>query len=109
LIITCRTKDDFTLDIAVLNMEMAKAGQTEIPADQWLNVRRWSEEMFGNDGAKLDAVLDRYKVSRAQREKEGHGALLDAQLLAAIYPKLKSDYEAFTKKPPQAKPAAPKP
>jgi DNA polymerase III epsilon subunit-like protein len=95
LVITCRTHNDVTLDIAVLNMEMEKAGQAEIPADQWLNVRRWAEEMFGDREARLDAVLDRYGISRAQRDAEGHGALLDAQMLAAVYPKLLADYTKF--------------
>ena len=103
VIITCRApSDDFTLDIALLNMEMEKAGQPQIPADQWLNVRRWSEEMFGDKAAKLDAVLDHYGISREQRIDDGHGSLLDAQLLAEVYPKLRDDYEAFSKK---AKPA----
>ncbi len=101
IIITCRTMNNITLDISVVNTEMEKVGQHEIPEEQWLNVRRWSEEMFGNNGARLDAVLDRYGISRAQRELEGHGALLDAQLLAAVYPKLRDDYATFTKKSSQ--------
>jgi DNA polymerase-3 subunit epsilon len=109
VIITCRTHDDVTLDIAVLNMEMEKAGLPEIPADQWLNVRRWSEEMFGDKGARLDAILDRYSISRAQRDAEGHGALLDAQLLAEVYPKLLADYTNFTAHKPDSKQNTPKP
>jgi DNA polymerase-3 subunit epsilon len=99
VIITCRTdaKEKFTLDVAVLNLELQKAGQPQIPARQWLNVRRWSEEMFGNDGARLDAVLDHYGISRAERDAKGHGALLDAQCLAEAYPKLRDDYKAFSR------------
>jgi DNA polymerase-3 subunit epsilon len=98
VVITCRTHNDVTLDISVLNMELEKAGQPEIPADQWLNVRRWSEEMYGHKEARLDAVLDRHGISRAQRDAEGHGALLDAQMLAAIYPHVLADYMRFTAK-----------
>jgi len=99
VIITCRTSErngaTYTLDRAFLDMELAKAGVTPIGEEQWINVRRWSEELFGQDGARLDKVLDRYGVNRAERDLKCHGALLDAQLLAAVYPRLKSDYLGF--------------
>lgn len=98
VIITCRTTDDYTLDIDMLNMEFKKAGETEVPLAQWVNVRRWSEAMFGDKHATLDKVLDRYGVSRKERDANGHGALLDARLLAAAYPKLQKDYANFTPK-----------
>ncbi len=94
VIITCRTTNGYTLDIALLNFEMQKAGQKEIPETQWTNVRRWSEAMFGDKQATLDKVLDRYSVSRKERDDNGHGALLDARLLAEIYPRLSKDYDA---------------
>ena len=64
VIITCRTKDGMTLDIAMLNMEFEKAGVEKIPEEQFINVRRWSETMFGDKYASLDRVLDRYGISR---------------------------------------------
>lgn len=121
VVITCQTYDDVTLDIEFLNTELAAAGQPEIPADQWLNVRRWSEAMFTDEfsplfidkkkGAKLDSIALRYGLSLEEREKNGHGALLDAQLLANVYPKLLNEYTAFSakknvtaKKPAPSKP-----
>ncbi len=99
VVITCRTEpqggQDVTLDISVLNEAFEREGLPEVPVDQWLNVRRWSEEMFGDKGARLDNVLDHYNVSRAQRDAEGHGALLDAKLLAMVYPLLLADYTKF--------------
>lgn len=93
VIITCRTGGDgYTLDIDMLKMEMKKAGQPEIPDGQWVNVRRWSETLFGQDGARLDKVLDHYKISRAERDDKGHSAILDTRLLAAAYPLLLKDY-----------------
>jgi len=103
VVFTCRTVNNYTLDIGVLNMEMQKAKQPQIPAQQWLNVRRWSEEMYGNDGAKLDAVLDRFGVSRAYRVSQGHGSMLDAELLAEVYPKLAAAYKEFKKNAPASK------
>ena len=101
VVITCRTtKDNYTLDIDLLNFELKKAGQEEVPASQWINVRRWSEAMFGDKAATLDKVLDHYGISRKARDENGHGALLDAQLLADAYPKLLKDYINFSE--PQA-------
>jgi DNA polymerase III subunit epsilon len=99
VIFTCRTSDrngtPYTLDRAFLDTELAAAGITPIGEEQWINVRRWSEDLFGQDGARLDKVLDHYGVSRADRDAKGHGALLDAQLLSSIYPRLKADYLSF--------------
>lgn len=106
IIITCRTVGDYTLDIAFLDMEMKKAGVPPFKAEQWINVRRWSEAMFGNDYASLDKMLDHYKIDRSERDKDGHSATLDSRLLAAAYPKLLADYNKF-KKAPQAKSPSP--
>jgi DNA polymerase-3 subunit epsilon len=107
VVITCRTKDDYTLDKAFLNKELAEAGQAPIPDRQWLNVRRWSEAMFGEKAATLDKVLDRYNVSRKERDENGHSAILDARLLAEIYPRLLKDYMRHTSNAdkPENKPA----
>ncbi len=95
VVITCRTKDEYTLDIAFMNMELARAGFGEIPQEQWVNVRRWSELMFGDKAATLDKVLDKYDVSRKERDENGHSAILDARLLAEVYPRLQRDYTSF--------------
>lgn len=96
IVITCRTKDDYTLDIAFLNMEMEKAGVAKFREDQWVNVRRWSETMFGEKAATLDKVLDKYGVSRKERDDQGHSAILDARLLSEVYPRLFKDFITFT-------------
>lgn len=95
VVITCRTTGDYTLDINFLNAEWRDARVDIVPDAQWKNVRRWSEEMFGHDAARLDAVLDRYGISRAEREEHGHSAILDARLLASAYVTLAKDYAAF--------------
>lgn len=116
IIITCRTdKDGYTVDVAFLNMEMEKAGLPPFPEAQWLNVRRWSEAMFGNDRATLNKVLAHYGVEVGARgDSSGHGSTLDARLLAAVYPQLRKDYTKFVEEAaagpkPAAKPAGPKP
>lgn len=109
IIITCRTTEkdgkSYTLDEAMLTAEFARAGVTPPLPSQWINVRRWSEELYGQNGARLDAVLDRYGINRGERDTNGHGALLDAELLAAAYPRLKREYGAQITAP-RTKPAA---
>lgn len=105
IIITCRTGDDgYTLDIAMLDMELEKAGFSPFKDEQWVNVRRWSEAMFGTAEASLDKILDRYGIDRSERVKNGHGATLDARLLSDVYPKLLEDYTKFTQKSQSTKP-----
>jgi DNA polymerase III subunit epsilon len=96
VVITCRTAEEYTLDIAFLNKELGESGQPPVPEGQWLNVRRWSETMFGEKAASLDKVLDRYAISRRERDENGHSAILDARLLAEVYPRLLKDYMRFT-------------
>lgn len=112
IIITCRTYPDTgTLDINFLGFEMKKAGVAPFKASQWVNVRRWAEDMFGPDNARLDQILDHYKIDRSVRDREGHSATLDSRLLAAAYPLLKADYARFLqqkqKSAPTTKPPAP--
>ncbi len=113
IIITCRTTEkngtSFTLDEAMLTAEFERAGITSPLPSQWINVRRWAEALYGQDGARLDAVLDRYSISRTTRDELGHGALLDAQLLAQAYPRLRAEYaQMITASPPRPQTTAPK-
>lgn len=111
VIITCRTTErdgnPYVLDKEFLNAELIRAGVEPLKEQQWVNVRLWSEEMFGHKAASLDNILNRYRISKTGRDKNGHGALLDAELLAAAYPQLKADYFAF--KTPAAAPLPPHP
>ena len=100
VVITCRTFGDYTLDIAFLNKEWADAGVGPVPDSQWLNVRRWGEALFGNDKASMDYMLPHYGIDKTKRDKNGHGALLDAELLSKIYHLLRRDYEALKQNPP---------
>lgn len=106
VIITCRTDAHGTPDIEFLDFELLRAGCAALDESQWLNVRRWSEAMFGHEGAKLNAILDRYGVDHGARGGvSGHGALIDARLLAAALPFLEKDYDDFCGRGPAAAPA----
>ena len=99
IVITCRTMDNnYVLDKAFINAEMKEAGFPPFKDEQWVNVRRWSEAMFGNDDASLNKVLDHYKIDRSERDRNGHSATLDARLLSEVYPKLLRDYKQFIEK-----------
>lgn len=113
IVITCRTVErngqPYTLDQAFITAELARQGVTPPPASQWVNVRRWAEALYGPDQARLDHILDRYGIDRSTRDAQGHGALLDAELLARAYPRLKAEYAAINTpraapKPPVRKP-----
>ncbi len=98
IVITCWVmKDDagkdYTLDIGMLDMELAQAGVTPIPAEQWVNIRPLSEQMFGHKDASMRYVLPRYGVDDLDRDDKGHSAIEDAQLLAEIYPSVLAEYE----------------
>ncbi|MDD9900980.1 MAG: exonuclease domain-containing protein [Alphaproteobacteria bacterium] len=102
IVITCRgEKEGYVLDKAMVDFEMATAGLPYFAREQWVNVRSWSEEMFGDKGATLDKVADRYSVDRSVRDEKGHGALIDARILAEVYPRLKEDYVAFKERRPR--------
>jgi DNA polymerase III subunit epsilon len=110
IVITCRVKRmGYMLDQAFLDMEMKKAGLQPFKTEQWLNVRPWSQAMFGNDNATLNKVAGHYNIDiKGRGAHTGHSAANDAQLLAAVYPLLKADYARFQQSRAK-KPAAPKP
>lgn len=100
IIITCWDMDGYVLDVEFLKDELERVGVKPPKAEQWINVRKWSEEMYGHKKASLNLILDRFKVDRTERDDKGHGALLDAQLLAEVYPKLKPAWFEYIQKKP---------
>lgn len=72
-------------DLSFLNHELKLAGRGDKFEDRCLKVTDTlmlaKEKSSG--GSSLDQLCDFYQVDRRQREK--HGALLDAQLLAQVY------------------------
>lgn len=102
VIIVSRNKDGVVQEIAFLNSEFEKAGVPPVHETQCVNIRRWSEAMFGDKNATLEKMLDRYGISRKDREGKTQGALSDARLLSEAYPKIFRDYIAFSEKRAQA-------
>ena len=73
-------------DIGFLNMELALLGPAWGRTEDYCTVfdtLPLAREMHPGQRNSLDALCRRYEINNAQRER--HGALLDAELLAEVY------------------------
>ena len=61
------------------------------PAHRWIDTLALARKRFPGMANSLDALCKRFKISLTEREK--HGALIDARLLAAVYLELKGGRE----------------
>ena len=74
-----------------VNHELARAGRATLPASRWIDTLTLAQKRFPGMHNSLDALCKRFKVSLAEREK--HGALVDAKLLAHVYFELRGGRE----------------
>jgi DNA polymerase III subunit epsilon len=74
-----------------LNWELETCGRAILPEDQWIDTLALAKVRFPGMHNSLDALCKRFKISLSEREK--HGALIDAKLLAAVYLELKGGRE----------------
>ena len=70
-------------DIKFLNAELLGHNLTEIPFSRAIDTLIMARKKFPGSPASLDALCRRFGVDNKNREK--HGALLDAELLAQVY------------------------
>ncbi|MFM8376829.1 MAG: DNA polymerase III subunit epsilon [Phenylobacterium sp.] len=70
-------------DRAFVNWELGLAGLPEIPEPRWVDTLALARRRFPGMQNSLDALCKRFKISLSEREK--HGALIDARLLASVY------------------------
>lgn len=83
-------------DAGFINMEMGKAGIAE---NYWevtgnnVDVLKIARAVFPGQRNSLDKVLDRFNIDKSQRESEGHGALLDTELMIQAYVELLKHYD----------------
>ncbi len=99
-------------DFPFINYELSKLGLKPIPREQQLDsIVIARNRVFGPKSYSLDALAKWYGISLASRA-EGHGALIDAELLAKVYKELENtapapdvseiiaqQHEAFLKHP----------
>ena len=78
-------------DRSFINWELANCNREPIPERRWIDTLALAKQRFPGMHNSLDALCKRFKVSLSEREK--HGALIDAKLLAAVYLELKGGRE----------------
>jgi DNA polymerase III subunit epsilon len=72
-----------SFDLRFINHELAPLGLPLIPKEQVIDTLPLARKRFPGSPASLDALCKRFGICLKKREK--HGALLDAELLAAVY------------------------
>jgi DNA polymerase-3 subunit epsilon len=82
---------DAGFDIAFLNAELKRAGKSPIATERVIDTLVLARRKHAG-GLTLDDLCLRYGVDRSHRTQ--HGALLDAELLAAVYVELVSERQA---------------
>jgi DNA polymerase-3 subunit epsilon len=80
-------------DRAFVNSELERIGRAPLPEARWTDSLAMAQKRFPGMANSLDALCKRFKVSLADREK--HGALIDAKLLATVYLELRGGREAM--------------
>lgn len=73
-------------DLAFLNAELERAGQTAVSRDRMIDTLLIARRKHPGAANRLDDLCARYGVDNSRRTK--HGALLDAELLAEVYVEL---------------------
>lgn len=74
-----------------VNFELERCGRAIIPDGRWIDTLALAQKRFPGMYNSLDALCKRFNISLAEREK--HGALIDAKLLASVYLELQGGRE----------------
>ncbi len=75
-------------DFGFLNAELERVPLPLLKWDRVTDTLALARRRHPGAPASLDALCRRYGVDLSERETEGHGALLDCRLLAAVYVEL---------------------
>jgi DNA polymerase-3 subunit epsilon len=78
-------------DRGFINHELERIARLAVPVSRWIDTYGLAQKRFPGASNSLDALCRRFKISLAEREK--HGALIDAKLLAAVYLELRGGKE----------------
>ena len=66
-----------------MNAELIRSGRDPIPASRFKDTLAMAHAKFPGSPASLDALCKRFGISLSARDK--HGAIVDSELLAAVY------------------------
>jgi DNA polymerase-3 subunit epsilon len=78
-------------DRGFVNAELERAGRPPLPDVRWIDTLKMAQSRYPGMYNSLDALCKRFKISLNERDK--HGALIDAKLLANVYLELKGGRE----------------
>ncbi|HEY1415552.1 MAG TPA: DNA polymerase III subunit epsilon [Caulobacteraceae bacterium] len=78
-------------DREFINHELSLAGHPILPETRWVDTLALAQRRYPGMHNSLDSLCKRFKVSLSEREK--HGALVDARLLARVYFELQGGRE----------------
>jgi len=78
-------------DRTFINHELGRCGRDHLPEPRWIDTLALARVRFPGMPNSLDALCKRFKISLAERDL--HGALIDARLLASVYLELKGGRE----------------
>lgn len=78
-------------DREFVNYELTLAGLPILPEGRWIDTLALAQRRYPGMHNSLDSLCKRFRVSLSEREK--HGALVDARLLAKVYFELQGGRE----------------
>ena len=87
-----------SFDIKFLNHELKQAGFENLDKYDFIDTLELARRKFPNQKATLDILCEKFGISLEERKKEGHGALLDSQILVDVFIKLTDGNNNFTEK-----------
>ncbi len=78
-------------DRGFINAELGRLGRDPLPGDRFIDTLAMANAAFPGSPASLDALCKRFGISLSSRDK--HGAIIDSELLAAVYLELRGGRE----------------
>ena len=78
-------------DRGFINAELQRSGRAPLPGSRFIDTLAMANAAFPGSPASLDALCKRFDISLSARDK--HGAIIDSELLAAVYLELKGGRE----------------
>jgi DNA polymerase-3 subunit epsilon len=72
-------------DLKFLNHELRRIERPTLVSSRAVDTAQMARIRYPGSPASLDALCKRFNIGLEEREAKGHGALLDAELLAQVY------------------------
>ncbi len=82
-----------SFDLPFINAELEKAGIGKLE-NSIVDTLHLARRKYPGSPASLDALCARFGIDTKERERDGHGALLDSRLLAEVYIELTGGLQA---------------